>query len=116
MRLAGAIGGALLSFALAACGTQAANSEPTAAPTLTPQALGKALFLNRGCGTCHYHGALGEVEGSIGVGPNLTVYHGDEAFLREWLRNPAAVRPGTEMPTIGLAEDEIDALVAFLKP
>lgn len=111
------LGTALLCLALAACGAVgAAKPAPTAFPTLTPEVRGQALFVNRGCGTCHVHSGVGNVEHSIGVGPVLSGYQGDEAFLREWLRNPAALRPGTAMPTIGLTEDEIDALVAFLAP
>jgi cytochrome c2 len=105
-----------LLIALAACGARPEAAGPTPLPTPAAAERGEALFLNRGCATCHIHGGV-EYDGQIiGVGPALTVYRGDEAFLREWLRNPAAVRPGTEMPTLGLAEDEIDALVAFLIP
>jgi cytochrome c oxidase subunit 2 len=34
--------------------------------------------------------------------------------LAGWLRDPAAVKPGSLMPNVGLTEEEIDALVAFL--
>lgn len=108
---------ALLWLLLAGCAMAAGQTAgPTPAPTATLEARGAALFRNRGCGTCHVHGAAGNAGSSIGAGPALSAYRGDEAFLRAWLRNPAAVRPGTAMPTIGLAEDEIDALVAFLVP
>jgi cytochrome c2 len=103
-------------LALITYGARPESAGPTALPTPAAAERGQALFLNRGCATCHIHGGV-EYEGQIiGVGPSLTVYRGDEAFLREWLRNPAAVRPGTAMPTLGLAEEEIDALVAFLIP
>lgn len=35
--------------------------------------------------------------------------------LAAWLRDPAAVKPGSLMPTIGLTEAEIAALVAYLQ-
>jgi cytochrome c2 len=107
---------ALALLAVAACGARPEAAGPTPLPTASATERGEALFLNRGCATCHIHGGV-EYDGQIiGVGPALTVYRGDEEFLREWLRNPAAVRPGTEMPTLGLAEEEIDALIAFLLP
>ena len=102
-----------LLLTLAACGA-VQSAGPTPAPTLAPAARGAVLFANRGCNKCHVHSALGESEGHVPVGPNLTSYSADEAWLREWLINPAAVRPGTPMPTLGLDKTEIDALVAFL--
>jgi mono/diheme cytochrome c family protein len=107
---------AIALIALAACGARPEAAGPTPLPTPTAAERGKALFLSRGCASCHIHGAVENAGQSIGVGPALTVYRGDEEFLREWLRNPAAVRPNTEMPTLGLSEDEIDALTAFLIP
>ncbi len=48
-----------------------------------------------------------------------------EENLRAWLRDPAAVKPGQGsegpnggiigMPNVGLTEEEIDALVAYLQ-
>lgn len=112
-RLIGAAA-ALLGLLLCACGAAQRVAAPTSVPTPTLQAQGRALFLNRGCATCHINSNVGDASQSIGIGPNLTVYRGDESFLREWLRNPAALRPGTPMPTLGLSEAEIDALSAFL--
>ena len=34
--------------------------------------------------------------------------------LAAWLRDPAAVKPGSLMPNTGLTENEIAALVAYL--
>jgi cytochrome c oxidase subunit 2 len=38
----------------------------------------------------------------------------DPDFLRSWLKDPAAVRPGTQMPKLRLSAEEIEALIAFL--
>jgi cytochrome c len=100
----------------AAVGTPAA---PTSAPaassaTVADAAYGKALFLAKGCATCHHHAAL---PGSGGMGegvPDLTTYRWEADYLRAWLKDPSAVKPGTEMPTLGLHDDEIAALIAFL--
>lgn len=76
---------------------------------------GAALFLAKGCARCHQHdGAPPSGLESLHVGPNLTNYANDAAFLRRWLADPQAIRPETEMPNLNLADDEIDRLIAFL--
>jgi hypothetical protein len=47
--------------------------------------------------------------------PDLTRYQPNPDFVRRWLREPQAVRPGTIMPDLNLSEDEIEALLAFLQ-
>lgn len=51
------------------------------------------------------------------VSPDLGGVTGrySEAWLRNWLKDPQAVRPGTSMPTFGFSDDEIDALISYLK-
>ncbi len=116
------------------------QQTPPAAPDSLSElaARGRAAFMqvrtpaSNSCLACH------AIEGlSAGVlGPNLTHLasrttiaggvlpnNGDQ--LARWLRDPAAVKPGTAarkgdgslvgMPTVGLTEDEIEALVAFLQ-
>jgi cytochrome c2 len=75
---------------------------------------GKALFVAKGCATCHQHAAV-PGSGQMMVGPALSTYRPDPAFLRPWLRDPSAVRPGTRMPQLALSEREIDVLIAFLQ-
>ena len=92
------------------------------AGTLAPPAAerGKALFVAKGCAACHVHGRVagktGEFSGAYGSEgtPNLTVYTNDPDFLRRWLRDPAAVKPRTTMPNLGLSDAEIAELIAFL--
>ncbi len=67
----------------------------------------------KGCAGCHQHNAIANDSG-IQIGPDLTTMTFDPAFLRDWLENPAAMRPGTEMPALGLDDSEIEALIAFL--
>lgn len=93
----------------------AAGREASSLPAaeLDPAAQGAALFRAKGCATCHRHA---DVQGATGnVGPNLTAYDADPAFLRRWLRDPAAVRPKTLMPNLRLEPAEIEALIAFLE-
>jgi cytochrome c oxidase subunit II len=75
-----------------------------------------------GCTQCH---TVEGIPGGAKVGPNLTHFAGRAAFagaifpnnasrLALWLRDPEAVKPGVDMPNMGLSEQEIDALVAYL--
>jgi cytochrome c1 len=39
----------------------------------------------------------------------------DEEQLAAWLRNPQAEKQGAQMPNLGLSEEQIEALVAYLQ-
>lgn len=87
---------------------------------------GKALVTEKGCVACHI---IKDVPGAVGtIGPALDGV-GDPAKrakiadnrmdntpanMRRWLQNPPAIKPGTQMPNLGLAAGELDSLVAFL--
>ena len=75
---------------------------------------GRALFSAKGCVTCHHHAAVAGSDPYTMGNPDLTHYRPDPEFLRRWLKDPKAIRPATEMPTLGLHQDEIEALIAFL--
>lgn len=74
---------------------------------------GRTLFANKGCATCHTN-RRAEAGAALNVGPDLTTYRNDAAFLQRWLADPAAVRPGTNMPKLNLSSQEIADLIAFL--
>lgn len=76
-------------------------------------ARGKALFAAKGCVTCHRNDAL-DAQWTVELGPNLTHYTNTTIDLAAWLANPAALKPDTQMPALGLRPAEIDALIAFL--
>ena len=91
-----------------------AAPTPAATPAATAAVQGRALFTAKGCITCHSHSAI-STQSPIGdIGPNLSAYRNDPAYLRTWLTDPAAVKPRTEMPNLGLTAEEIEALIAFL--
>ncbi len=76
---------------------------------------GAALFQAKGCITCHRHDdAISNKDFSANIGPDLSNYEPNPEFVRAWLRNPADIRPGTQMPDLNLSDKEIDALIAFL--
>ncbi len=114
---------AALAFAALAIVAAFPGTARTAAPppTAIPALDGKALFLAKGCATCHQHAAI-SAGNSVAVGPNLTNYRNSPDFLRRWLADPQAVRPETApaygpsgvMPNLHLSPEEIEALIAFI--
>jgi mono/diheme cytochrome c family protein len=75
---------------------------------------GKQLFYSRyGCNSCHiadYKNDKGYVGPALaGVGNRLT-----PGWTYQWLKDPAALRPGTIMPNFALKDDEARDLTAFL--
>ena len=104
--------------ALTACGT----GTQTAVLPGASAARGHAVILRIGCGACH---TIGGVDGANGrVGPPLTNFKrkryiagelpNSPANVVRWIRNPQAVRPQTIMPNLGLREDDIRDVVAYL--
>lgn len=112
------------------------SAVPTIEPTATgrpnvgpknsgrdPYEKGKALFVAKGCVTCHQHEKAGVSDSmSYRVGPNLTHIESvpydslpnDADFLRKWLKDPAAMKPSAQMPNLGLSDEDIEDLLAFL--
>lgn len=82
----------------------------------------EALFVNKGCVSCH---VVAGIQGAVGnIGPDLNGLAGREQIagmlpmsqdnLRLWLKNPSEVKPGTAMPNLNLSAEDIDVLSSFL--
>jgi len=83
---------------------------------------GRDLFLRTACINCH------TVRGTAAtgrVGPDLThlmsratlgagVATNDAPNLRRWILDPAHLKPGARMPSMGLGEEALDQVVAYL--
>lgn len=112
-------------------GTSLEDDEevPVGTNAARDQAAGAELFVTKGCSGCH---TIGGLEGANGrIGPNLTHLYSRERFagavfelnnrnMRRWLRDPPAMKPmvpdnGQGMPNLGLSEDEITQLIAYLE-
>ncbi len=111
----------VVSFASASNrSAQAASSQPAAlGPGASQADLGRALFLAKGCVICHSHDAVRDVRKSFAdfnVGPNLSSVSRSPDYVRVWLKDPSLLKPATQMPNLALSKDEIEALIAFLKP
>jgi cytochrome c1 len=91
------------------------------------QQQGVKVILQRGCGSCHtipnIPGASGTIGPSLGGSPPIgqrtpiaggAVPNNSVDDLARWIQNPAALKPGTAMPTLGLSQDEAAAAAAYL--
>jgi cytochrome c oxidase subunit 2 len=107
---------------------EAAQKMPAAKPASGEAADGLEVFLAKGCVGCH---TVDGVEGAVArVGPNLTHLQSRSTFagstfdlteenLKKWVKDPVSMKPmrpeqGTGMPNLGLTDDEVDKVVAYL--
>ena len=101
----------------------AAQMQQPAAEDLTGDAAaGRELFLSSQCVACH------TIEGTTAlgqVGPNLThlasrgfiagaVLPNTPSNLQAWIADPQAIKPGNLMPDLGLTDQQVTDLVAYL--
>jgi cytochrome c oxidase subunit 2 len=97
----------------------ARNAKPAAATS----SAGSQAFMRDGCGDCH------QVRGTSAhgrVGPDLTHFASratiaaarvpnDPAHLREWLRNPQQLKPGSKMPDLALPDRDWRELQQYVE-
>jgi cytochrome c oxidase subunit 2 len=115
----------------------AGQKQPPPIPEPDSEAeLGLRLFQSRGCTQCHtvdYGPDRTEsnlVPDDAFAGPDLTHFASRRVFagaslptdgetyeeaLRGWLADPPAIKPGSFMPNLGLSEEEINSLIAWLE-
>ncbi|HEV7666117.1 MAG TPA: c-type cytochrome [Chloroflexota bacterium] len=104
-------------------GQPAAGTAPP--PDLTAVSEGQALIAQKGCGGCHIIPGIAGATGT--VGPDLTgvasrttiaggaVPNTGPDDLKRWIMNPPALKPGTQMPNLGLTDEEATRIVAYLE-
>ena len=90
---------------------------------LSPEALeGRRVFNATACINCH---AIAGTAAQGRFGPDLThlmsretiaagVVRNAAADLRRWVQNPAAIKPGSLMPSMNLTDKELDEVTAYL--
>jgi len=103
---------------------KAQSITPIAAAMITnpAAAAGAQIFSNSPCTTCH------RIDGvSKGyIGPDLThfgsrttmaagIERNTPAHVAQWITNPEHVKPGAQMPALGLSGKQLDDLVAYLE-
>jgi cytochrome c2 len=103
---------ALVLAAMAVCGNAMSSTQA------------KAILKAKACGSCHI---IPGVEGAYSkYGPSLKGLGGRSRIvantmennaenMKDWLRNPKAVRPDTLMPNMGLSDEEIEILIEYFK-
>lgn len=103
---------------VSAAGQPKAESEAKEAVVLSADSqvdLGRDLFIAKGCMLCHSHSETNGIrEFGTEMGPDLTNFSASPEYLRIWLKDPEAVKSTAKMPTLGLSDAEIDALIAFI--
>ena len=98
------------------------QQKPAAQPTDPLAQKGLELFSQSTCVGCH---TITGVSGGV-LGPNLThlqsrgtfagaIFANNPENLTKWLTDPPKEKPGSVMPKLGLSDDEIRALVAYLE-
>jgi len=103
---------------------KAESAAPIAAASISDPAAaaGAQIFSNSPCTTCH------QIDGvSKGyIGPDLThfgsrstmagaIEANSPANVAQWIINPGHVKPGAQMPPLGLSGKQLDDLVAYLE-
>jgi len=130
-RRAAAVGAlALVSAACAPSSSSPSAPAPAskpAAPTPNPTAAaeGADLIQQKGCPGCH---TIPGIPGATGtVGPNLggvasrptiaggAVQNNGPDDIKRWILDPPAVKPGTQMPKLGLTDDEATKIATYLE-
>lgn len=82
---------------------------------------GQAIFIKQACVNCHRIGGPSESR----FGPDLTHFASRKTIaagmrprtaenVRDWIRDPQAIKPGARMPAMNLGEDEVNKLVDYL--
>ena len=95
----------------------AANQNPSPAV-----ATGAKIFANSPCTTCHRidgvsKGYIGPDLSHFGTRTTLAagVLSNTPANVAKWITDPEAIKPGAQMPRLGLAGEQLNDLVAYLE-
>jgi cytochrome c oxidase subunit 2 len=100
----------------------AARARPAADPTGATAQRGQEVFLASGCAECH---AIEGTPAEATRGPDLThlasrptigagVMPNTPENIADWVADPHPIKSGVKMPAADLAEEELDAVVAYL--
>jgi cytochrome c oxidase subunit 2 len=101
----------------------AAQQRVAFAPTTPLQLAGYRYVTTRQCSACH---SIGGTSANGQVGPDLTHFASRRIIaagtlpmntgnLYGWVADPQSQKPGNAMPTIGIAPNDLHAIVAYLE-
>jgi cytochrome c oxidase subunit II len=85
--------------------------------------IGQRVFESTACVNCH---TIAGTPAKGRFGPDLTHLMSRDTIaagaapntpekLRLWIRNPDAIKPGSKMPAMGLSDQDVDAVTAYLE-
>jgi len=100
----------------------AEQQAPPAEPKDDLAVKGKEVFTQSACVGCH---TINGVSAGV-LGPNLThfgsrttmaagIMRNTPENVAKWIENPAHVKPGALMPVLGLRDEQIKAVSAYLQ-
>jgi cytochrome c oxidase subunit 2 len=100
-----------------------AQREPAKQPVDDLQKRGQEVFLSSPCVMCH---AVQGTAANAKTAPDLThlasrqtiaagVLPNTKGHLAGWIMNPQQIKPGANMPAIGLQPADLQALLAYLE-
>lgn len=114
--LAVCLGTAGVLLLVARPGTSTYASVPQS-PLRSQAEIGHDLFIAKGCLSCHVNADIEPryLSFSSQIGPDLTEVSLGADYLRQWLAEPASLKPATLMPDLDLSQNEIESLIAFLR-
>src|SRR6266852_4820868 len=92
-------------------------------PSATAVSAGRRVFESTACVNCH---AVSGTPAKGVFGPDLThlmsrdtiasgAAPNTQEMLRLWIKNPDAIKPGSKMPAMGLSDQDLDAVTAYLE-
>jgi len=92
-------------------------------PSATAISAGQRVFESTACVNCH---AVSGTQAEGRFGPDLTHLMSRDTIaagaarntsqaLRLWIKNPDAIKPGSKMPAMGLSDQDLDAVTAYLE-
>jgi mono/diheme cytochrome c family protein len=73
---------------------------------------GEKLFVAKTCNTCH---SIRGVGGSVGPDLGRVGSKDNPTWMFNWIKNPRSYHPTTVMPTFGLSDHDVMALVSYLQ-
>lgn len=97
--------------------------KPAAEPQEELARRGRDVFLKSPCVTCH---TIRGTDAAARVGPDLThvasrshiaagTLPNTRENLKRWIRDSQSVKPGNQMPPVGLSDEELEAVVTYLQ-
>ncbi len=92
-------------------GSRSTSSSPSQAAAANAF-LNNSIVVEKQCTTCH---SVAERGGTVGPKLDQVGNRRTEPWLREWLKDPNAVKDGTKMPNFQFSPAELDEVVSVIK-